>query len=185
MSDVTRLLEKIEEGDPKAGEELLPLVYDELRQLAASRLANEKPGQTLQATGLVNEAWLRLAGSENEAWDSRGHFFAAAAQAMRRILINRARDKSRQKRAGDWVRVDLNDIQFALDTPDYELVELHDALEALARSDERAAKLVELRFFGGLSQNEAARALDIPRRTADRYWAYARAWLADRLLETE
>ncbi|MCR9292930.1 MAG: ECF-type sigma factor [bacterium] len=183
MTDVTRILQAIEDGDPKAGDELLPLVYAELRQLATRRLSQERPGQTLQATALVHEAWIKLAGAEGARWDSRGHFFAAAAEAMRRILINRARDKGRLKRGGGQDRIDLDKIQLALDTPDAELVALHEALEELGQVDAESAKLVELRFFAGLSHGEAARALGIPRRTADRYWAYARAWLASRLSE--
>lgn len=177
MNDVTRILSAIEEGDPRAAEQLLPLVYDELRKLAAQKMAQENPGHTLQATALVHEAYLRLIGSVPEQnWDNRGHFFAAAAEAMRRILINRARDKNRLKRGGGRHRVDLE--RLAADSAsDDDLLALDDALEQLAAEDPRCAQLVKLRFFAGLSLDEAAQALGLPRRTADRYWAYARAWL--------
>jgi len=183
MTDVTQILSQIEQGDPAAAERLLPLVYEELRRLAAARLVHEKPGQTLQATALVHEAYLRLVGavSRKQAWNSRGHFFAAAAEAMRRILINRARDKSRLKRGGRRSRIDLDHIEIALDSPDEELIELDDAIQALSSEDELGAQLVKLRFFAGLTLGEAAEALGIPRRTADRHWAYARAWLYDQL----
>jgi RNA polymerase sigma factor (TIGR02999 family) len=179
MSDVTRILTAIEQGDPKAAEQLLPLVYDELRRLAAQRLVQEKPGQTLQATALVHEAYLRLAGGEVQGpWKSRGHFFAAAAEAMRRILVDRARDKRRLKRGGGWERVDLQDVAIEADeivAPD--LLALDEALDGLAREEPACAELVKLRFFAGLTQEESARALGVTRRTADRYWAFARAWL--------
>jgi RNA polymerase sigma factor (sigma-70 family) len=196
---VTRILSRIDAGDPQAAEQLLPLVYDELRKLAAARLAQEKPGQTLQATALVHEAYLRLVGPAGPAgpelpadssatsrraggtYDSRGHFFAAAAEAMRRILINRARDQNRQKRGGGRRRVDLDSIEVALDTPAEDLLALDEALLQLAEDDKLGANLVQLRFFAGLSLGEAAEALGMPRRTADRHWAYARAWLFDRL----
>jgi RNA polymerase sigma factor (TIGR02999 family) len=182
MADITHILVAAQNGDPHASAQLLPLVYEELRQLAAAKLQQEKPGQTLQATALVHEAYLRLVGSEQgQHWDNRGHFFAAAAEAMRRILINRARDKKRDKRGGDRQRLDLDHIEIALDTPDEELIALDEALEALEREDDSAAHLVKLRFFGGLSLKEAARALDMPQRTAERQWAYARAWLFQRL----
>jgi RNA polymerase sigma factor (TIGR02999 family) len=184
MSDVTRILSQIEQGDPQAAEKLLPLVYEELRKLAAAKLAQEKPGQTLQATALVHEVYLRLVCpvAQGTQWEGRGHFFAAAAEAMRRILINRARDKNRQKRGGrDLRRVDLDTIEIALDTPDEDLLALDEALQELAASDKLCADLVQLRFFAGLTQGQAAEALGMPRRTADRHWAYARAWLFDRL----
>jgi RNA polymerase sigma factor (TIGR02999 family) len=183
MSDVTRILSQIESGDPVAGEQLLPLVYGELRKLAASKLAQEQPGQTLQATALVHEAYLRLVGpvAPGKQWEGRGHFFAAAAEAMRRILINRAREKGRQKRGGSLRRVDLDAIEVALDTPDEDLLALDKALQELAATDKLCADLVQLRFFAGLTLGEAAEALNMPRRTADRHWAYARAWLFDRL----
>ena len=212
MSEVTRILSQIDSGDARAAEQLLPLVYDELRKLAAARLAHEQPGQTLQATALVHEAYLRLVGrtdgekergSEGESaenvdlsvtpslrpsvpgFSSRGHFFAAAAEAMRRILINRARDRNRQKRGGGLRRVELDSIEIALDTPPEDLLALDEALQMLAADDKLSADLVQLRFFAGLSLGEAAEALGMPRRTADRHWAYARAWLFDRLRDQE
>src|SRR5437868_13418918 len=178
MNDVTRMLSAIEGGDPHAAEQLLPLVYDELRQLAARRLAQEKPGQTLQATALVHEAYLRLVGVQQvQRWDSRGHFFAAAAEAMRRILLNRARDKKRVKRGGERRRVDLDQIEIALDTSPEQLIALDEALSQLAVEDPDAARLVNLRFFAGLTLKDAAVFLGLARRTAERQWAYARAWL--------
>jgi RNA polymerase sigma factor (TIGR02999 family) len=182
MADVTQLLNAIEEGDPHAAEQLLPLVYNELRKLAAEWMAQEKPGQTLQATALVHEAYLRLVDAEQaQPWNSRGHFFAAAAEAMRRILINRARDKSRQKRGGTWRRVDLDRLLVADQASEEELVAIDDALQELARKNGPCAELVKLRFFTGLTLDEAAAALGIARRTANRYWAFARAWLFDAL----
>jgi RNA polymerase sigma factor (TIGR02999 family) len=182
MNDVTRLLSAIEDGDPRAAEQLLPLVYDELRRLAAQRLAREKPGQTLQATALVHEAYLRLVGDgQPRDWNGRGHFFAAAAEAMRRILINRARDKHRLKRRGHRARVDLEAITDPATTSDADLVELDDALGRLAGTSAQAAELVKLKFFAGLTLREAAAAIGIPERSADRLWAFARAWLIDAL----
>jgi RNA polymerase sigma factor (TIGR02999 family) len=182
MADVIQILNAIQQGDPHAAEELLPLVYDELRKLAAQRLAEEKPGQTLQATALVHEAYLRLVGAQNvQSWDSRGHFFAAAAEAMRRILINRARDKKRAKRGGERRRVDLDQFEIALDTSDDQLIALDEALSHLAVEDPDAARLVNLRFFAGLKLKDAAVALGLAPRTAERLWAYARAWLYARL----
>jgi RNA polymerase sigma factor (TIGR02999 family) len=182
MIDVAQILTQIEQGDPSAAEQLLPLVYDELRKLAAQRMAQEVPGQTLQATALVHEAYLRLVGENGtRRWDSRGHFFAAAAEAMRRILINRARDRKRLKRGGDCQKIDLDKIEIALDTPDGDLIALDEAIEDLAEEDQICADLVKLRFFGGLTLKEAAESLGIARRTADRHWAYARAWLYDQL----
>jgi RNA polymerase sigma factor (TIGR02999 family) len=182
MDDVTHILSQIESGDPGAAEQLLPLVYDELRKLAAVHMAQEKPGQTLQATGLVHEAYVRLVKVEaGRPWNGRGHFFGAAAEAMRRILVDRARAKRRLKRGGDRNRVDLDSIQGALATPAEDLLALDDALEQFASDYPACAKLVKLRFFAGLTQGEAAEALQIPRRTADRHWAFARAWLRKRL----
>lgn len=182
MNDVTRILSQIESGDPTAAEQLLPLVYNELRKLAAHRLTQEKPGQTLQATALVHEAYLRLVdGGRSQHWNSCGHFFAAAAEAMRRILVDRARDKKRQKRGGEWCRVKLDAVVVALDTPADELLEIDESLDELTSSYPECAALVKLRFFAGLSQGEAANVLGIPRRTADRHWAFARAWLHKRL----
>jgi RNA polymerase sigma factor (TIGR02999 family) len=178
MSDVSRILSAIEQGDPSAAEQLLPLVYDELRQLAAQRLAQERPGQTLQATALVHEAYLRLVDVEKaQHFNSRGHFFAACAEAMRRILINRARDRCTLKRGGNQRRIDFDSITDALATSDADLLDLNDALERLGRDFPQAAQLVTLRFFAGLTLDEAASTLGIPARTADRQWAFARAWL--------
>jgi RNA polymerase sigma factor (TIGR02999 family) len=182
MSDVTRILSAIERGDRQLADELLPIVYDELRTLAAQRLTQEKPGQTLSATALVHEAYLRLVGPANaQGWASRGHFFAAAAEAMRRILINRARDKNRQKRGGAFRQIDLDQVESALETDDDELLALDEALEELAVEDVVAAELVKLRFFAGLTLPETAEAMGLSLRTAERQWAYARAWLYDRL----
>jgi RNA polymerase sigma factor (TIGR02999 family) len=178
MQAITRILSAIEHGDPHAAEQLLPLVYDELRKLAAAKLAREKPGQTLQATALVHEAYLRLVGAEaSQAWNSRGHFFAAAAEAMRRVLINRARDRGAVKRGGNRRRIDFDAITDALATTDADLLDLNEALEHLAREFPQAAQVVQLRFFAGLSLDEAALSLGISARTADRQWAFARAWL--------
>jgi RNA polymerase sigma factor (TIGR02999 family) len=182
MNDVTSILSAIELGDPHAASQLLPLVYDELRKLAAQRLAREKPGQTLQATALVHEAYLRLVGDgQPRDWNGRGHFFAAAAEAMRRILINRARDKHRLKRHRQRARVDLEAITDPATTSDADLLELDDALGRLAGTSAQAAELVKLRFFAGLTLPEAAAALGLPNRSADRLWAFARAWLIDAL----
>jgi RNA polymerase sigma factor (TIGR02999 family) len=182
MSEVTQILRHIEAGDPGAAEELLPLVYEELRKLAAARMAAESPDHTLQATALVHEAYLRLVDAEHrQHWDSRGHFFAAAAEAMRRILINRARDRNRQKRGGGWQRIDLDQLAAVDQAADEDLLSLDEALAQLSVEDHACAELVKLRFFAGLTQDEAATALGISSRTADRYWAYARAWLYDRL----
>jgi RNA polymerase sigma factor (TIGR02999 family) len=182
MSEVTRILGAIEQGDPHAAEQLLPLVYEELRRLAAQKLAGEKPGQTLQATALVHEAYLRLVGSSAQPhWDSRGHFFAAAAEAMRRILLNRARDKQRLKRGGGRKRLDLDQVEISQDTGAGQLVALDEALAQLAAEDPGAAQLVNLRFFAGLTLKEAADSLGLALRTAERQWAYARAWLYARL----
>jgi RNA polymerase sigma factor (TIGR02999 family) len=182
MDEVTNILSAIEQGDPQAADKLLPLVYDELRKLAAQRLAQEKPGQTLQATALVHEAYLRLVGvQKTQRWDSRGHFFAAAAEAMRRILLNRARDRSRSKRGGDRRRIDLDQVEIALDTSDEHLISLDEALALLAVEDPKAAQLVNLRFFAGLTLKDCAAFLGLSMRSAERQWAYARAWLYARL----
>ncbi|WP_435019982.1 ECF-type sigma factor [Tundrisphaera sp. TA3] len=167
---------------PLPSDRLLPLVYDELRRLAAQRLGREAPGQSLQATGLVHEAYLRLIGGDpGRRWDGRGHFFAAAAEAMRRILVDRARDRRRLKRGGGRRRVDLDLGSVAIDAPGEELSDLDEALEELGREDPLCARLVALRYFAGLTQGEVAEILGLARRTADRHWAYARAWLYDRL----
>jgi RNA polymerase sigma factor (TIGR02999 family) len=178
MHEVTQLLNAIEGGDPHAANELLPLVYDELRRLAAQKLAEEAPGQTLQATALVHEAYVRLVGQEDEpAWNSRGHFFAAAAEAMRRILIDNARRKRARKRGGGQGRRDIELDQLAGPQRSDDLLAVDEALEKLGRTEPRIAQLVKLRFYGGLTLEKAARALDISARSADSYWAYARAWL--------
>jgi RNA polymerase sigma factor (TIGR02999 family) len=186
MTDVTQILKQIESGDPNAADQLLPLVYEELRKLATARLANEKPGQTLQATALVHEAYLRLVGSEPpQQWDNRWHFFAAAAEAMRRITLNRARDKKRLKRGGDFRRIDIEQAEIELDSNDEVLIALDEALDELEREDSVAAQVVKLRFFAGLKQREVATALGISLRSAERQWAYAQAWLYDRLRDDE
>ena len=178
MTDVTRILSAIEQGDPHASEHLLPLVYDELRRLAAQKLAQEKPGQTLQATALVHEAYLRLVGGEADAhWNSRGHFIAAAAEAMRRILVERARRRKRLKRGGGLNRVDLDSPELTYQSSAEDILAIDDALERLAADNPDAAQLVRLRYFAGLSVEEAARAAGIPRSTAYEHWAYARACL--------
>jgi RNA polymerase sigma factor (TIGR02999 family) len=177
MSEVTRILSAIEQGDPHAAEQLLPLVYDELRQLAAQKLAQEKPGQTLQATALVHEAYLRLVDTEKaQQWNSRGHFFAAAAEAMRRILVENARHKKRHRHGGDRRRVSLGDLPATERTPE-DVLALDDALTRLAAEDPAAAELVKLRFYAGFSVEEAADALAISRAQGYRHWNYARAWL--------
>jgi RNA polymerase sigma factor (TIGR02999 family) len=178
MTDVTRILSAIEQGDPHAAEQLLPLVYDELRQLAAARLAQEKPGQTLQATALVHEAYLRLVDAERAPqWNSRGHFFAAAAEAMRRILVEQARRRTAAKRGGGAERKALDPAELIAPAPDDRLLAVHDALDAFAQTDAEAANLVKLRFFGGMTMSEAAEALGMSVRTAQDVWAYARSWL--------
>jgi RNA polymerase sigma factor (TIGR02999 family) len=178
MADVTQILNAIEQGDPHAAEQLLPLVYEELRKLAAQRLADEKPGQTLQATALVHEAYLRLVDKEgDERWNSRGHFFAAAAEAMRRILVDNARRKQSKKRGGDRVRLDLDQSAAATSEHLDDVLDIDAALGELAKADPQAAELVKLRYFAGLSIPQAAAALGIAPRSADFLWAYARAWL--------
>ena len=181
MSDVTRILEAIERGEPRATDELLPLVYDELRKLAAQKMANLPPGQTLQTTALVHEAYLRLIGNEPMQWNSRGHFFSAAAEAMRRILIERARKKSACKHGGGLQRVDLDQVDIALDTDDDLLLLLNDALDEFREKDPTAAELIKLRFFVGLGNQQAAELLGVSERTAKRSWAYARAWIYQRM----
>lgn len=184
MSDVTQILAQIESGDPKAAELLLPVVYEQLRKLAARKLASEAAGQTLQPTALVHEAYLRLVGSQSdeqgqraEKWDSRGHFFAAAAEAMRRILVDNARRKLRDKHGGGMVRQDVDELQLTAPALGEDLLALDEALNKLAEHDPIKADLVKLRHFAGLSVDQAAEALGISAATADRYWAYARAWL--------
>jgi len=182
MSDVTQIPGQIERGEGQAAEKLLPLVYDELRKLAAEKMAHEKPGQTLQATALVHEAYIRLVdGDKAEHWNSRGHFFAAAAEAMRRILVEQARRKSGPEAGGRHRRVEMSHVDPEVQKPTLDLLALNEALDKLAAKDPRKAELVKLRFFAGLSHVEAATSLGITRRVADRHWAYARAWLYDRL----
>jgi RNA polymerase sigma factor (TIGR02999 family) len=186
MSDVTRLLDAAAAGDPKAAADLLPLVYDELRKLAAARLAAEKPDQTLQATALVHEAYLRLVGGDpNRQWSGRGHFFAAAAEAMRRILVESARRKAGEKHGGSLRRLDLDAAQSLAEPPAEYVLAVNDALDLLAEEDPVKAELVKLRCFGGLSHQQAAEVLGLSRPTADRYWAYAKAWLYSRLIDAD
>jgi RNA polymerase sigma factor (TIGR02999 family) len=177
MSDVTRILTAIEQGDARAADELLPAVYEELRHLAAQKLSQERPGQTLQATALVHEAYIRLVGAEAQNWSSRGHFFGAAAEAMRRILIEKARRKQSLKGGGGHQRVDLDDAELAIEEPSTDVIALDEALAKLAEEDPTKAEVVKLRFFAGLSIEQAAAILGISRATADRYWSYAKAWL--------
>lgn len=185
MSDVTRILNVIEQGEPSAAEQLLPLVYEELRKLAAAKMAEEKPGQTVQATGLVHEAYLRLVGGENgRRWDSRGHFFAAAAQSMRQILVENARRKRSIRRGGGFQREDAEVDGLAQTEPDVALLELDEALQMLAREKPAVARLVELKYFAGLTLDEAGASLGVSSRTADSYWAYAKAWLRQKMQKT-
>jgi RNA polymerase sigma factor (TIGR02999 family) len=177
VSDITLLLQRMEKGDPDAPAELLSLVYAELRALAARKMAQEQPGQTIQATVLVHEAWYRLGGDQQPAWQNRAHFFGAVAEAMRRILIENARRKQRQKRGGQLERVDVNKVEIASPLPDDQLLALDEALDRLAAEDPRAAEIVKLCFFVGLTQQEAAEHLGTSVSTVERSWAYARAWL--------
>ncbi len=179
MPEVTQILSRIETGDPTAAEQLLPVLYDELKKLAAHRLAHEKPGQTLQATALVHEAYLRLvAGQESQHWNGRGHFFAAAAEAMRRILVEQARRKSRARHGGELRRVDFDsDLQISEEQGDDNLLAVDEALQRLASEDPQAAEVVKLRYFAGLTIEETASALGISVRTVNRHWTFARAWL--------
>jgi RNA polymerase sigma factor (TIGR02999 family) len=181
MTDVTRILNAIEQGNAQAADELLPLIYEELRVLAAQKLSREKPGQTLQATALVHEAYIKLVGSENQNWDSSDHFFAAAAEAMRRILIDNARRKLSQKYGGKCQKIDLESADLFTESNSEELIALDEALTKLAVEDPERADIVKLCYFGGLSIDQAARVLKISRATAYRYWSYARAWLYDEI----
>jgi RNA polymerase sigma factor (TIGR02999 family) len=192
MSDVTQILNAIAQGDPHAADQLLPLVYDELRRLAARKLARELPGQTLDATALVHEAYLRLVASpepqspeEEPQWKSCGHFFAAAAEAMRRILIENARRKRAQKRSGDRQRQEMDEAGVATPKPRDDILAVNEALDKLAAKDPGKAELVKLRYFGGLTLEQAAKVLGISHNTADRYWAYARAWLYQEISKGE
>jgi RNA polymerase sigma factor (TIGR02999 family) len=182
MTDVTRILNAIEQGDTRAADELLPLVYEELRLLAAQKMSQEKPGQTLQATALVHEAYIRLVEGEDQSWNSRGHFFKAAAEAMRRILVDNARRKKSLRAGGERQRIDIDEAGlWALTTPDEylseDLLALDEALEKLSKIDPRNAELVKLRYFAGLSLDQVAKIEGVSRRTATRWWTYARAWL--------
>jgi RNA polymerase sigma factor (TIGR02999 family) len=185
MNDVTQILSAIEQGDPRAADQLFPLVYDALRQLAAAKLAHEAPGQTLQATALVHEAYLKLVETQAQQWNSRGHFFAAAAEAMRRILVDRARKRHSPKHGGDRSREPLDEASVMAPEVGADIVALDEALERLAARDAEAAELVNLRFFAGLTSAQAAAALNISPRTADRAWTYARAFLLADLKKSE
>lgn len=181
MSDVTRILEAAQLGDPHAADELLPLVYDELRHLAAHKMAQQPPGQTLQATALVHEAWLKLVGSGRERWEGRKHFFAAAAEAMRHILIDRVRRRLAVRHGGGQERLDIDDIEVAAPVEQETILSLNEALEELEQTDPAKAEVVKLRFFIGLSEREAAEILGLSERTIERYWSYAQAWLFERI----
>jgi len=185
MTDLTRILNAIEQGDEKAADRLLPLVYEELRRLAAQKLSHESPGQTLQATALVHEAYVRLVRSENQEWKGRRHFFAAAAEAMRRILIENARRKLSLKRGGGHRRIDLDGLEVVVEGPSEELLALNEALNRLDEKDQVKADLVKLRYFAGLSSKQAAQLLEISHSTADEYWAYAKAWLKAEIIEQD
>lgn len=184
MSDITLILQKLESGDERAAGELLTQVYDELRKLARAKMARESPGQTLQATALVHEAWLRLGGEAQPRWENRAHFFGAAAEAMRRILVDSARRKRRAKHGGGLRRVDWENLDVATIGDDDTVLAVHEALDRLARHDPVGARLIELRFFAGLPNVEAARVLGLAERTAKRTWSYARAWLQKELAAT-
>ena len=177
MSELTVILQRLDQGDPHAANELLPLVYEELRKLAANKMARENPGQTLQATALVHEAWLRLGGDDQREWKNRAQFFAAAAEAMRRILIDNARRKKTLRHGGEVERVNLDSLELAAQMDDEQLLALHEALDRLAAHDAVKAELVKLRFFAGLTMEQAAEVLGFSTPTAKRYWAYARVWL--------
>ncbi len=179
MRDFTQILQHVGEGDPKAAEELLPLVYQQLRKLAAMQMAQQGPGQTLQPTALVHEAWLKLAGSTSQSWNDRKHFFSVAAEAMRQILIDRARKKQAQRRGGGCERVDFDEIEIASPAPDERLLELNEALNEFTVVQPAKAEIVKLRFFAGLKESEIADLLGITERTVQRYWAYAQVWLFD------
>ncbi|HVX13696.1 MAG TPA: sigma-70 family RNA polymerase sigma factor [Pirellulales bacterium] len=179
--ELTQILAAVASGEPQATDKLLPLVYDELRRVAAAQLAQERPGQTLQATALVHEAYLRLLGDDSPSWQNRRHFFAAAAEAMRRILVDRARRKRRLRHGGGRQREDFDAAEIPVEAPNVDLLALDEALDGLAGEDPAKAELVKLRFFAGLGEQEAADVLGISRATAARYWAYSRAWLFDRL----
>lgn len=184
MSDITLMLQAVARGERQASSDLLPLVYEELRHLAAARMARESSGQTLQPTALVHEAWLRLVGEGHRSWENRAHFFGAAAEAMRRILIENARRKSRLKRGGGQLRVDIDDVELTATTPDDKILLIDEALERLRAADPDKAKIVMLKFFGGLTNQEVAQSLDVNERTVERQWAFAKAWMF-RCIQTE
>lgn len=177
MSEVTQILTSIEQGDPKAAEELLPLIYQELRRLAASKMVSQAPGQTLQATALVHEAYLRLAGTGHHSWNSRGHFFAAAAEAMRHILVDRARRKMRAKHGGEFQRLDIDVVEIAAEGGDEKVLFVHEALDKLAAEDPVKAEVVKLHYFAGLTHQETAQVLKLSEKTVRRHWNFARVWL--------
>lgn len=181
VPDITLLLDSVARGDARAAEDLLPIVYGELRRLAAHKMAGESSGHTLQATALVHEAWLRMVGSEQQQWQNRGHFFAAAAEAMRRILVEHARRKQSLKRGGGAGHEELDEAAIVLTAPPDELLAVHDALDQLAKQDSSAAELVKLRYFVGMTMEEAASAMNLPKRTAENLWTYARVWLHRRI----
>jgi RNA polymerase sigma factor (TIGR02999 family) len=181
VSDVTRILEAVQQGDPKAADVLLPLVYEELRKLAAHKMSQQPPGQTLQATALVHEAWLKLVGSGREQWEGRKHFFSAAAEAMRHILIDRARRRLALRHGGGQQRLDIDEVEVAAPVEQETILALNEALAELQKTDPAKAEVVKLRFFVGLSERETAEILGLSERTIERYWAYAQAWLFDRL----
>jgi RNA polymerase sigma factor (TIGR02999 family) len=177
MSDLTQILQAVERGEENSSERLLPLVYDELRRLAAIKMSQEAQNQTLQPTALVHEAWLRLAADEEARWQNRGHFFAAAAEAMRRILIERARRRSRLRHGGGQVRIDIQELELADTTPDEKVLLINEALERFQAEDPEKARVVVMKFFGGLTNREVAESLNVTERTVERHWAYAKAWL--------
>jgi RNA polymerase sigma factor (TIGR02999 family) len=183
MTEITQMLQALQRGDGRASEELLPVVYDELRRLAAARMAQETESQTLQPTALVHEAWLRMVGSGDRTWQNRAHFFGAAAQAMRRILIENARRKSRLKRGGGQKRLDVDELELAATTPDDKVLLIDEALERLKSEDPETERMVVLKFFGGLTNQEVAETLGITERTVERHWAYAKAWLFQHIRE--
>ena len=180
-NEITQVFQAIKRGEGRASEELLPLVYDELRRLAMARMAQEAVGQTLQATALVHEAWLRMVGDGDRTWQNRAHFFGSAAEAMRRILVENARRKSRLKRGGGQLRLDIEDLDLAATTPDEKVLLMNDALEQLQGEDPEKARIVVLKFFGGLTNQEVATSLDVTERTVERQWAYAKAWLLEKI----
>lgn len=184
MADVTYLLNALEKGDPQAGDQLLPLIYEELRKVAVAKMAQERPGQTLQATALVHEAWLRLAGSNSQCWDNRRHFFAAASESMRRILVEKARRRQRIRHGGELARVDLDDVEIPVGVREDQLIAVDDALASLEKEDPKKAEVVKLRYFVGMTNRETAEALGISEATVERYWAFAKAWLLRHLEST-